>query len=371
MIPQSQPAEAGAHPAASDTAVAAGEVAGELSIERLFATCSEASFTGVSTQAQGAVSVITPRAAEDLPRPAAADIRTQAMDLPVGLREVLGAMRMLPAEAVGVPLIRAAHGTSYISAPGTMTFDSSYPGAMPGAIIEGPIMGGTIEGGSFGQPTGPPQSIIDGQGVTPNEGGITPGPNQFEIPPTPGPTPANDADEIASLISNANSTAVLSVNVPEEAKVYINGRLTRTEGDVRSYVSRGLKSGKKYDYRVKAVLSRNGKEIVRNHSVKLVPGLQKLISFDFDQPATTTIALKVPSDAEVILSGNKTSATGRIRYYATQELEDGESWKDYKILVSVNRDGKTITQEKTIDISAGEMRMVAFDFDNSAQIVKK
>jgi uncharacterized protein (TIGR03000 family) len=245
--------------------------------------------------------------------------------------------------------------------------DSSYPGT----IIEGPVMGGTIEGGSFGQPAGSPQSIIDGQGVTPNEGGITPGSNQFEIPPTPGPTPANGSDEIASLILNANSTAVLSVNVPEEAKVYINGRLTRTEGDVRSYVSRGLKSGKKYDYRVKAVLSRNGKEIVRNQKVKLVPGLQKSISFDFDQPATTTIALKVPSDAEVILSGNKTSATGRIRYYATQELEDGESWKDYKILVSVNRDGKTITQEKTIDISAGELRMVAFDFDHSAQIVKK
>ncbi len=234
----------------------------------------------------------------------------------------------------------------------------------PGQVIESP---------GIGQPLGTetaPQPIIDEGGrVLPNN---TQGdPSGLEIPPQPGPTPVEDSTEITRLERNAENTAILSVKLPVEAKIYINGRLTRTKGDLRSFVSRRLKAGKRYEYRVKAVLERSGETIVRNQNVKLATGLRKTISFDFDQPPVTTVMLKVPSDAKVVLAGNETAAIGKFRTYETQALKDGESWRDYKIQVSVNQDGKTVTREESISISAGQTRLVTFDFNSGDQVARK
>ena len=160
----------------------------------------------------------------------------------------------------------------------------------------------------------------------------------------------------------ASNLAILSLKLPREAQVYINDRLTRTPGEVRNYVSRRAQPGQANEYRIKAVVNRDGKEIVRTQTVNLEPGAKKTVALDFDKPVVTTLALKVPSDATVRLCGNGTAAVGRTRLYATQSLEDGEVWKDYKIEVSVVRDGKTITREQTVDLAAGETRLVSFDF---------
>ena len=41
------------------------------------------------------------------------------------------------------------------------------------------------------------------------------------------------------------------------------------------------------------------------------------------------------------------------------------TWKDYTIQVSVQRNGKTVTREKTLDLLAGDTHALKFDFDDS------
>lgn len=244
-------------------------------------------------------------------------------------------------------------------------------GTIQGDIpIEGTQLNGTFGNSSFNdsfsdpgviyESNDPPNSIIEPGGG--NLDGISTPPveNGFETPPMPQPSPDNEETNYKRQ-SPANS-AVLNLKLPRDAKVYINDRLTKTPGSDRSYVSKRLKNGKGYEYRVKAVLNREGNEIVRTRTVKLVPGMRKKVAFDFDRPAITTLAVKVPSDAKVTLAGNETTLKGKTRYFSTRTLADGKSWSDYKIQVSVVRNGKTVTREKSIDIESGQTRLVAFDF---------
>jgi uncharacterized protein (TIGR03000 family) len=275
-------------------------------------------------------------------------------------------------------------GSSYLS-----TVDTSYSAPIvsnqgvylnQGMISEGvPLSGTTLMDGTTFAP-----GYYEGGGIPIEGGGViypsseTPsildGPPGFTTPPSdsgtlenpPLPRPSEDSGDTMILPkandSVASNLAILSLKLPRDAQVFINDRLTKTEGELRSYVSRRAKPGQPNEYHIKAVLNRDGQEIVRTSTVNLEPGMKKTVALDFDKPAVTTLALKVPSDATVRLCGNTTAAVGRTRYYATRSLEDGQVWKDYKIEVSVVRDGKTITREQSIDLAAGEMRLVSFDF---------
>ena len=153
--------------------------------------------------------------------------------------------------------------------------------------------------------------------------------------------------------------------VPVDAQVYINDKLTRTEGEKRSYVSRNLKSDRDYHYNVKAVVVRGGKEIVRTQLVTLQTGSDQTVAFDFQATPMTSLAIDVPADAEVKLCGKPTAATGSLRHYATDRLEEGTTWKDYTVLVSVTRNGKVVSQEKKLDMVAGETYSLNFEFDSA------
>ena len=162
-----------------------------------------------------------------------------------------------------------------------------------------------------------------------------------------------------------NEAIVLNVVVPLDAKVYINDRLTTTEGEERGYVSRNLKPDRDYHYQVKAVVERDGQAIVRTELVSARTGAIKTVAMDFESQPTTSLAIEVPHDARVKLCGKETSATGRIRHFATSKLAEGMTWKGYTIEVSVERDGETITSEKTLDLLAGDSHSLKFEFDDS------
>ena len=87
---------------------------------------------------------------------------------------------------------------------------------------------------------------------------------------------------------------------------------------------------------------------------------------DFEAKPKTSLALEVPDDAKVKLCGKETSATGQVRHFATSNLDEGMTWKDYSIEVSVERNGETITLEKTLDLLAGDSHLLKFEFDDTA-----
>ena len=184
--------------------------------------------------------------------------------------------------------------------------------------------------------------------------------NSFGAPPSPKPEPDDGETRIQPIRSR---NAVLTVAVPREAKIWINGKPTKTEGTLRSYVSRKLKSGQAYQFDVKAVVIKKGRPVALTRRVSLRAGVQKTVDFDFNKPQLTQLVLKVPQDATVVLSGNRTSATGPVRHYKSRTLMPGQMWEDYRVEVTVKRDGRTIRAEKTLDIEAGGYYELSFELD--------
>jgi uncharacterized protein (TIGR03000 family) len=70
----------------------------------------------------------------------------------------------------------------------------------------------------------------------------------------PSTTPKKPANPSTRDLKTRGESGLLSVDVPNAAKVYINGRETRTVGSHREYVSYGLKEGKVYPYTVRALV---------------------------------------------------------------------------------------------------------------------
>ncbi len=159
--------------------------------------------------------------------------------------------------------------------------------------------------------------------------------------------------------------AILSVSVPAEAKVFVNGRATTSEGTHRRYISRNLTPGYSYTYEIRAEVTRDGQKIEETKKIDLIAGATQSLAFDL-QPAEapeTTLTVNVPADAKVTLAGKNTTATGAVRVYSTRALDNGKEWKNYKIEVKIEREGKTLSDEQTITLKAGDSRELHFNFD--------
>ena len=226
----------------------------------------------------------------------------------------------------------------------------SYDGGMPVEsypVESYPVEGYPVESYDSG-------TIIDGgviDGGTIIDGGVIEG-GAIETTPIEG---ANNAPtDKGSLI----------VSLPVEAKLFVNGRPTTSEGVQRTFVSKGLKPGYRYPYTVKAVMKLNGKEVVTTKQVNLRAGDARDIAFKFDVPVATNLTVHVPKNARLELAGSKTRSQGTTRTFITKRLAAGEAWEDYRIIATVKVGGRTITKEQTITLRGGEQRTLNFEFDD-------
>jgi uncharacterized protein (TIGR03000 family) len=158
-------------------------------------------------------------------------------------------------------------------------------------------------------------------------------------------------------------SGVLTVNVPADAKVFVNGKATSSTGSQRHFVSRGLRSGFKYAYQVRVEVVRDGRTVEDAKSVELRAGENSRLAFNMSpaEELTTTLTLKVPENAKVTLAGAETSSTGSVRTFSTTQLAKGQSWSDYVVAVSWEQDGETVVKEEAITLAAGESRTLEFE----------
>lgn len=195
------------------------------------------------------------------------------------------------------------------------------------------------------------------------------------VPPQPDPVvpdsllPLLPGDQ--SMHEPALGSATLAVRVPVNARVYINDRPTRTTGTYRQYISRGLVPGSDYTYEVRVDVVRDGRTISDVRTVNLRAGGSQELAFGMDrQPATiaagdsaaTSLTLHVPESARVTLEGKSTEVTGEVRRFVTRELNEGQRWADYQVVVEFEQDGQVQTSVKTIDLVAGSDHQLSFDF---------
>lgn len=79
----------------------------------------------------------------------------------------------------------------------------------------------------------------------------------------------------------------------------------------------------------------------------------------------TQLTLTVPAEAKVTLAGVETKQTGEVRTFATTKLASGEVWNDYKVVIEMNRDGKTVREERVISLVGGQNQDLAMNFDSN------
>jgi uncharacterized protein (TIGR03000 family) len=88
------------------------------------------------------------------------------------------------------------------------------------------------------------------------------------VPPPPAREPATtqpslpppEAAQPKPTTALPSDAGALTVLVPEDAKVFINGHETKSVGTRRQYVSYGLKAGLSYNYQIRVLSPRDGKE---------------------------------------------------------------------------------------------------------------
>ena len=87
--------------------------------------------------------------------------------------------------------------------------------------------------------------------------------------------------------TSADESGILTVWVPYDAKVSINGLATKSTGSRRQFVSFGLKSGLTYKYVVKAQVVRNGQTQEDTRTVTLTAGQVTAVAFGFNVTGPT------------------------------------------------------------------------------------
>ncbi len=186
------------------------------------------------------------------------------------------------------------------------------------------------------------------------------------------PPAAGNADDLNRHAPNPGS-ALMDVRVPQEAKVFVNGRPTRSTGAQRSFVSRGLRPGRIYVYEVRAELMRGDERLVETRQVRIRGGQRADVEFRFqqglaaerpaDESPRTTLILRVPEDAKVTLAGRETMATGPVREFSTTKHISAGQWANYPVRVEIERNGETSVQKRTITLAAGKTLEETFHFD--------
>ena len=207
-----------------------------------------------------------------------------------------------------------------------------------------------------------PNSVLEGRDpavpLLPSEGA---GSGDFPMPsPTDGDTSIDRSERLRE--------AVLNVALPLDAKVYVNEKLTKTPGQIRSYISRNLNRGRNYTYNLKVVAERDGKPVELHRKVVMRAGQKREIKFDFDTPMRTKVSLRVPANATVELAGNKTKSTkATLRHFETS-LKPGQTWDDYKVIVIYEQGGKKVTREHTLNVVAGKQYVLDFHSEKSVNM---
>ncbi len=136
-------------------------------------------------------------------------------------------------------------------------------------------------------------------GAAPTQALLTPTPAKKPIAEPPSalqptepapvvPTPSSVLPKTSA--TSAESSGILTVWVPFDAKVTINGRETSSIGSRREFVSYGLQPGLVYKYVVHAQVIRDGKLLEDTQTITLKAGSIESVAFGFNVLPTEQVA---------------------------------------------------------------------------------
>lgn len=89
-----------------------------------------------------------------------------------------------------------------------------------------------------------------------------------------------DGEDDGGAVQAAPQKVWITVHVADDAGVWVNGVLTKSEGTRREFSS-SVQSGLRYPYRVTVACFRDGQRVVKTQTVRLVAGERETIDMRF------------------------------------------------------------------------------------------
>jgi uncharacterized protein (TIGR03000 family) len=120
---------------------------------------------------------------------------------------------------------------------------------------------------------------------------VTPPPPAGTAPPAEPAIPGMPGGEPKSSYNpTPENSGVITVWVPYDAKVTVNGRVTKSAGSRRQFVSYGLQPGLSYKYEIHAEVARNGQLVEENRTVVLTMGQDTAVVFGLNTQPVENLA---------------------------------------------------------------------------------
>lgn len=135
--------------------------------------------------------------------------------------------------------------------------------------------------------------------MTPMEAPLTPSTEPSTMPSTTPSSgmpsfepamPSLDGEPKSTAVPTPENSGVITVWVPFDAKVTVNGLATKSTGSRRQFVSYGLKPGYSYKYQIHAEIARNGQIVEENRTVVLTQGEDTAVVFGLDTHGVESLA---------------------------------------------------------------------------------
>jgi uncharacterized protein (TIGR03000 family) len=99
--------------------------------------------------------------------------------------------------------------------------------------------------------------------------------------PMGGEKPPEGGTTKPSTVGSLASPATLVVNLPEDARLLVEGQPTRATSSTRRFISPPLPSGKTFVYQLQAQVTREGKTLTTNRVVQVRAGQQTQVTLSF------------------------------------------------------------------------------------------
>ncbi len=164
------------------------------------------------------------------------------------------------------------------------------------------------------------------------------------------------SQRVRTVTASRTGSAVLTLNVPADAIVYVNNHQMKTQGTERRFVAKNLSFDRSNTYEIRVVTEENGQEVAQTKVIDLTPERPSSLAFNFnhDVAPVTSLTLRVPADAKVRLAGVDTSSGGELRYFYTNTLAAGQVWEDYQVEVEWEVNGEAVVKQQSVQLKAGQ-----------------
>jgi uncharacterized protein (TIGR03000 family) len=159
------------------------------------------------------------------------------------------------------------------------------------------------------------------------------------------------------------------VQVPDGARLYVQGQKVAVTKDNNSFVTPMLDAGARYAYTMRVEADVDGQTVSETKQVMVEAGSSVEVNFNQALVETPTdrarLVVKLPKNANLFVDGVKLEGNQPVRSFNTPTLEQGTEYV-YTIKAELNRDGKAISDSKQVHIRAGKKFEV--DFSNLGQV---